>query len=44
MFTAQGQIRKDIFQKDSLHMNQTGYKIRADIIGIALECKINKRL
>ncbi len=44
MFTSPGQIRKDIFLKDSLHMNKIGYKIWSDIIGSALECKVNKRL
>jgi lysophospholipase L1-like esterase len=44
MFTLPGEIRKDIFQKDSLHLNQAGYKIWSDIIGSALECKVYKRL
>jgi len=44
MLTDEGEINKDIFVWDDLHLNEKGYKIWTKIIGKVLECKVNKGL
>jgi lysophospholipase L1-like esterase len=44
MLNSEGKIKKDIFLWDMLHLNEKGYKIWAEEIGKALECKVNKGL
>ena len=36
MFTADGELRPELFIKDRLHMNREGYKIWRDVVRDAL--------
>lgn len=44
MLNEKGELKKEIFAVDGLHLNENGYKIWTKVIGKALKCEINKRL